>query len=75
MLENKFFVMEDGETILPYDAASLTENYYDPKAFEPIGKGVILHVDGVLLDCSFDNPDDVFYFYRRIRKQKENENV
>jgi hypothetical protein len=65
MDSGRLFVMEDGETILPYDAMSSRINAYDPKIFEYIGKGVICCVNSTPQDFSLDNPEHVSYFFRR----------
>jgi hypothetical protein len=62
---NCLFVMEDYETILPYDAMSSRIDAYDPKVFEYIGKGVVCCVNGTPQNFSLDNPEHVSYFFRR----------
>lgn len=62
--KDTYFVMEDGETILPYDAAGSGMDSYDPKIFEYIGKGVICWIDGVPQNFSLDNPEDINYFFK-----------
>jgi hypothetical protein len=59
------FVMEDYETILPYDAAAKHIDAYDPNIFECIGKGVVCCVNGTPQNFSLDNPEHINYFFRR----------
>jgi hypothetical protein len=59
------FVMEDGETILPYDVCGQSLNFYDPNIFEYVGRGVICCANGTPQNFSLDNPDHLYNFYRR----------
>lgn len=63
---DKYFVMEDGETILRYDAVAKFQDYYNPDMYEYIGKGVICWINGMPQNYSLDNPDHIEYFFKRI---------
>jgi hypothetical protein len=58
-----YFVMEDGETILPYDACGSSIDSYDPKVFRFIGKGVCCMISGIPQNSNLDDPENISYFF------------
>ena len=65
---NKKYFVNENEEVLEYDVCADTNDYYNPKYFSLIGRGVVCMIVGVPQEFSWDNPDHVLYFYKNIRK-------
>lgn len=64
----KRYFINENEEVLEYDVYANTSDYYNPKYFSLVGKGVVCMINGILLGFSWDNPENILYFYKKTNK-------